>query len=140
MEKVYATIRNLLQVIGAVVVLGGIIAAVRYTLSIPAVQDFLFGTVPPFLGVAAIALLYLCYGQFRVREEEREAERVRTARRLVADQESADRQEAYFHARGLCLNCKPRLDGEYLKALQATARSDAERTLSRFRGVMVTIP
>lgn len=140
MEKVRAVIRLVLQGIGAVVVLIGLIAAVRYALSIPAVQDFLFGTVLSILALAGIIHLIYSYGAYLVREEEREAERARRAKRLVADQESADQQEAYFHAKGLCLNCKPRLEGKYLEALQATARIEAEHTLSRFHGVTTTTP
>lgn len=133
MKKACAAIRFLLQVIGAIAVVG-------YVLSFPAVQDFLFGTVLPILAMAGILSLIYSYGVHQVREEDREVERERTVKRRIADEESAARQEEYYHAKGLCLNCKPRLDGKYLKALQATACRDAEGILSRFHGITITVP
>lgn len=131
--KLIAAIRFVLQV-------GGAIAIVSTALSFPAVQDFVFGIVLPFLGFAALAGSILLYGVYCVREEESEEERKRAAKRCVRDEESTARQEEYFHARGLCLNCKPRLEGKYLEALQAAARYDAERILAAYSGVAMTLP
>lgn len=131
MKRVIDNIPFMSQLIGAAVASYVVMVTTRVVLSVPVVQDFLFGMALPFLGFTALMLLWLKYGEHLVRAEDSEQAKERSIQRRIAEVESAERQEAYYHSRGLCLNCSPRLSGRDLEALQTCARLDAGLTLSR---------